>query len=175
MLTIRRNRRAAGVIPTSTSTASAAERAREQKLSRLAETAQTISDQIGSGPAEVVAYLLCGETSGLPYVNVTRSPQYGGYVITVRDRRSSVGSVATVASRGWHCRWCSGCSRATRAGRAAGSARRPSTPPKPPAAAGRSGSRSTRSTRATTGHFPRTGWVGRTRTGPIERLRPRTA
>ena len=93
MLTIRRNRRAAGVIPTSTSTASAAERAREQKLSRLAETAQTISDQIGSGPAEVVAYLLCGETSGLPYVNVTRSPQYGGYVITVRDRRIPIKDV----------------------------------------------------------------------------------
>jgi hypothetical protein len=75
-----------------TSTTSAAERAREKKLSRLAETAQTISDQIASGPAEVVPYLLCGETSGLPYVNVTRSPQYGGYVITVRDRRSSATS-----------------------------------------------------------------------------------
>jgi len=72
---------------------SATERAREQKLSRLAETAQAISDQIGSEPAAVVVYLLCGEWSGLPYVSVQRSPRYGGYVITVRDRRVPIKDV----------------------------------------------------------------------------------
>jgi hypothetical protein len=40
---------------------SVGERASEQKLARLAETAQTISDQIGSEPAAVIVYLLCGE------------------------------------------------------------------------------------------------------------------
>lgn len=70
------------------------ERASEQKLSRLAETAQTIADQTGCDSAVAVAYLLCGMQQGLPYVQVRRSHQYRGYVITVRDRRVPKSDVA---------------------------------------------------------------------------------
>lgn len=71
-----------------------AERAREQKLSRLAETAQAVSDETGCSQADAVVFLLCHEQPGLPYVQVERSLRNGGYVITVRDRRIPVRDVA---------------------------------------------------------------------------------
>jgi len=71
-----------------------AERAREQKLSRLAETAQAVSDETGCSQAEAIAFLLCHEQPALPYVQVKRSSRSGGYVVTVRDRRIPAKDVA---------------------------------------------------------------------------------
>jgi hypothetical protein len=71
-----------------------AERARGQRLFRLAETSQTISDQTGCERAEAVAFLLCGDPLLVPYVDVQRNPRYGGYVIVVRDRRVPAADVA---------------------------------------------------------------------------------
>ena len=72
----------------------AAERARGQRLFRLAETAQTISAQTGCEQAEAVAFLLCGDPILVPYVDVQLSPRYAGYVIVVRDRRVPAADVA---------------------------------------------------------------------------------
>ena len=72
----------------------AAERAAEQKLFRLAEAAQKVADQTGCLCDEAVVYLLGGERPFLPYVDVTIDPRYAGYVIIVRDRRIPVSDVA---------------------------------------------------------------------------------
>jgi len=72
----------------------AAERARGQRLFRLAETAQMISDQTGCEQAEAVAFLLGGDALLVPYVDVQLSPRYAGYVIVVRDRRVPAADVA---------------------------------------------------------------------------------
>lgn len=72
----------------------AAERARGQRLFRLAETAQMISDQTGCEQAEAVAFLLCGDPLLVPYVDVQLNPRYAGYVIVVRDRRVPAADVA---------------------------------------------------------------------------------
>jgi hypothetical protein len=70
------------------------ERAEEQRLSRLAETAKAISDETGCSQAEAVVFLLCREKPGLPYVQVSHSPQHGGLLIAVRDRRVPAKDVA---------------------------------------------------------------------------------
>jgi len=72
----------------------AAERASEQKLYRLAETARRIADETGCLPYEAVVFLLCGERLAIPYVDVVFDPRYRGYVIVVRDRRIPVKDVA---------------------------------------------------------------------------------
>lgn len=72
----------------------AAERASEQKLYRLAETSQRIADETGCLRGEAVAFLLCGERPPIPYVDVTLDPRYRGYVVIVRDRRIPVRDVA---------------------------------------------------------------------------------
>ena len=72
----------------------AAERASEQKLYRLAEASQRIADETGCLRGEAVAFLLCGERPPIPYVDVTLDPRYRGYVVIVRDRRIPVRDVA---------------------------------------------------------------------------------
>lgn len=64
-----------------------AERAQEQRLSRLVEVSESIASRIGCRPAEAVAYLLCDYHPRTPWVQASYSREHGGYLIVVRDVR----------------------------------------------------------------------------------------
>ena len=63
------------------------DRAAEQRLYRLARTAERIANETGCLESDAVAFLLCGEQLFSPYVDVAYDPRYRGYVIVVRDAR----------------------------------------------------------------------------------------
>jgi len=64
-----------------------AERAQEQRLSRLAEVSESIASRIGCRPAEAVAYLLCDYHPRTPWIQASYSREHDGYLIVVRDVR----------------------------------------------------------------------------------------